>query len=125
MVYPADLARFSFLVLVQVKEWVDSMVRDWKFKQIIPAHFAAPIKAGPSDLSKAFSFLDEIVIQSESLPKEVPGFLGFIQKPFGRLLTKASSSISVKVEDMKTLSTLDDLLVSLGAVRKTTRGKVK
>ncbi|KAJ6753094.1 hypothetical protein OIU74_027868 [Salix koriyanagi] len=30
----------------KVRDWIDSIVRDWKFKRIIPAHFAAPINAG-------------------------------------------------------------------------------
>ena len=39
-------------------DWVRRMAR-WPFKQIIPAHLAAPIPAGPTDLLQAFGFLDD------------------------------------------------------------------
>lgn len=35
---------------LQVRQWVDSICSSWDFKQIIPAHFDAPIPAGPADL---------------------------------------------------------------------------
>ena len=42
----------------EVGEWI-ARVCQWKFERIIPAHFSAPIKAGPKDLRDAYSFLDE------------------------------------------------------------------
>ena len=40
-----------------VQAWVEAITR-WKFRRIIPAHFSAPITAGPQDFRKAFSYLD-------------------------------------------------------------------
>jgi len=39
------------------KAWVESICRDWKFKQIIPAHFEAPVRASSSEFRRAFGFL--------------------------------------------------------------------
>jgi Domain of unknown function (DUF4336) len=33
-----------------VAAWVDDIARSWRFRQIIPCHFDAPIAAGPADL---------------------------------------------------------------------------
>ena len=41
------------------RAWVDSICRDWEFRQIIPAHFTAPIPATPADLRAAFAFAYE------------------------------------------------------------------
>jgi hypothetical protein len=35
-----------------------SRVSAWDFQQIIPAHFQAPIPAGPEDFRRAFAFLE-------------------------------------------------------------------
>mmetsp|Transcript_6788 Transcript_6788/g.19647 ORF Transcript_6788/g.19647 Transcript_6788/m.19647 type:complete len:394 (-) Transcript_6788:89-1270(-) len=43
----------------RVKEWVDDVATIWDFEKIVPAHFEAPIAAGPSDLRRAFRFLDD------------------------------------------------------------------
>ncbi len=42
---------------VAVKRWV-SEISNWDFRQIIPAHFAAPISANGYQFRKAFSFLE-------------------------------------------------------------------
>ena len=31
------------------RDWVTRIVSDWKFKRVIPAHFDAPVRAGPRD----------------------------------------------------------------------------
>ena len=36
--------------------WVDR-VTAWDFERIVPAHFEAPIAAGPKDFAAAFDFL--------------------------------------------------------------------
>eukprot|EP00536_Pseudo-nitzschia_multiseries_P000255 jgi/Psemu1/282198/fgenesh1_pg.4_\ len=43
----------------RVKEWVEAVSSRWEFGQIVPAHFEAPIAASPSDLKRAFAFLDD------------------------------------------------------------------
>ena len=42
---------------VEVTNWVNK-ISNWQFKQIIPAHFAAPIKATPAKFREAFNFLN-------------------------------------------------------------------
>lgn len=41
------------------KRWLDGICASWDFVRIIPCHYAAPIKAGPEDLKRAFSFVYE------------------------------------------------------------------
>ena len=31
------------------RQWVDTLVSEWSFKRVIPAHFDAPVAAGPKD----------------------------------------------------------------------------
>ncbi|KAJ7557715.1 hypothetical protein O6H91_04G006600 [Diphasiastrum complanatum] len=95
----------------KVKKWVNSIVSDWKFRRIIPAHFAAPIAAGPRDLKAAFSFLDELLDASNGKQWSSPSvFFSTFWDGVG---------IAFPADDMKTLSSLDNFLVSIGAVRKT------
>ncbi|KAM0881441.1 hypothetical protein ACQ4PT_032992 [Festuca glaucescens] len=98
----------------KVRDWVDRIAADWPFRRIIPAHFAAPINASRSDFLAAFAFLDEF------LPERPPASpsLSFI---FASFMGKAASYFPP--DDMKTLSSLDDFLVSVGAVKKTVSGR--
>ncbi|KAJ6371274.1 hypothetical protein OIU77_001723 [Salix suchowensis] len=60
----------------KVRDWIDSIVRDWKFKRIIPAHFAAPINAGsyfPPDDMKTLSSLDQFLVSVGAVKKTVSG----------------------------------------------------
>ena len=103
-------------IYIQVKDWVTRITRDWKFKSIIPAHFAAPIAADGRDLKLAFKFLNDLLPDEE---EREPGFVDSI----ATLFSKASSVFPSA--DMKTLSSLDEFLVSVGAVRKTVSGKTR
>jgi hypothetical protein len=102
-------------VFVQVKLWVNSIVREWRFKRIIPCHFAAPITASASDFKAAFAFLDELV------PEDKTSTLPDFQSLFSKLVGKAASYFPP--EDMQTLSSLDEFLVTVGAVKKTVSNK--
>lgn len=31
------------------RQWVDKVTSEWSFKRVIPAHFDAPVAAGPKD----------------------------------------------------------------------------
>lgn len=100
----------------QVRDWIDSISRDWKFKRIIPAHFAAPVNASRSDFLAAFAFLDDLLGER------------YITRPslsllFASIMGKAASYFPP--DDMKTLSSLDQFLVSVGAVKKTVSGRKK
>ncbi|KMZ75420.1 hypothetical protein ZOSMA_114G00170 [Zostera marina] len=96
-----------------VRDWVDSITKDWKFKRIIPAHFAAPINANRSDFKAAFSFLDESLGESRDTRPS-------ISLLFASIMGKTANYFPQ--DDMKTLSSLDEFLVSVGAVKKTVSG---
>uniref|UniRef100_A0A1D1YPV1 Na(+)/H(+) antiporter nhaA n=1 Tax=Anthurium amnicola TaxID=1678845 RepID=A0A1D1YPV1_9ARAE len=98
----------------KVRDWVDMIAKDWPFRRIIPAHFSAPINASRSDFLAAFAFLDELLGER------------FVTRPslsllLSSLMGKAASYFPP--DDMKTLSSLDEFLVSVGAVKKTVSGK--
>ncbi|XP_002990504.2 uncharacterized protein LOC9631551 [Selaginella moellendorffii] len=101
----------------KVRDWIDFITGSWKFRQIIPAHFAAPIRAGPRELRAAFSFIDEL------LEEEDDDVLSSLRLGFSRLWKNAGSIFSS--EDMKTLSSLDEFLVSLRVVKKTVSSKLR
>ncbi|CAN6574690.1 unnamed protein product [Malus baccata var. baccata] len=91
-------------------DWVDGIAEDWSFRRTIPAHFAAPINASRSDLLAAFAFLDDLLDER------------YVTRPslsllFTSLLGKAASYFPP--DDMQTLSSLGQFLVSIGAVKKT------
>ncbi|KAI4352512.1 hypothetical protein L6164_006756 [Bauhinia variegata] len=98
----------------KVRDWVDGISRDWRFKRIIPAHFAAPVNVSRSDFRAAFAFLDELLGER------------YVTRPslsllFTSIMGKAASYFPP--DDMRTLSSLDQFLVSVGAVKKTVSGK--
>ncbi|GFQ01449.1 hypothetical protein PHJA_002288800 [Phtheirospermum japonicum] len=104
------------LVFSKVRDWIDRIARDWRFKRIIPAHFAGPINASRSDFLAAFAFLDDLLGER------------YVTRPslsqlFTSLLGKAASYFPP--DDMRTLSSLDQFLVSVGAVKKTVSGRKK
>jgi hypothetical protein len=37
------------------REWVDKVASGWSFKRVIPAHFEAPVAAGPKDFRYALT----------------------------------------------------------------------
>ena len=37
------------------REWVEKVTKGWNFKRVIPAHFAAPVAAGPKDFRYWFT----------------------------------------------------------------------
>lgn len=100
----------------KVRDWIDQIARDWRFNRIIPAHFAAPVNASRSDFLAAFAFLDDLLgeryITRPSLSLLLTSLLG-----------KAASYFPP--DDMRTLSSLDQFLVSAGVVKKTVSGRKK
>lgn len=98
----------------KVRDWVDRITADWPFRRIIPCHFLAPINASRSDFLAAFAFLDELL---PDRPAPVPG----LSLLFASFMGKAASYFPP--DDMKTLSSLDEFLVSVGAVKKTVSGR--
>ncbi|KAF9590093.1 hypothetical protein IFM89_030841 [Coptis chinensis] len=97
----------------KVRDWINGIITDWAFKRIIPAHFVTPIKASKSELLTAFGFLDDLLDER------------YVTRPslshlFTSLVGKAANYFPP--DDMKTLSSLDQFLVSVGAVKKTVSG---
>ncbi|GJZ88927.1 lysine--tRNA ligase [Tanacetum coccineum] len=85
---------------VHVRDWIDSIARDWKFKRIIPSHFAAPVNASRSDFLAAFGFLDLLGERYVTRPS--------LQLLFTSIMGKAASYFPP--DDMITLSSLDQFL---------------
>lgn len=98
----------------KVNAWVQEITREWKFSRIIPAHFAAPVAADGRDLRVAFRFLNDLLPEEERWASSV-------LLSISSLFSRASSVFPAA--DMKTLSSLDEFLVSVGAVKKTISGK--
>ncbi|KAL0015664.1 hypothetical protein SO802_002733 [Lithocarpus litseifolius] len=98
----------------KVRDWIDGIARDWRFKRVIPAHFAAPINASRSDFLAAFAFLDDLLGERYATWPSLSLLLA-------SLMGKAASYFPP--DDMKTLSSLDQFLVSVGAVKKTVSGR--
>ncbi len=94
--------------------WVQEITREWKFSRIIPAHFAAPVAAHGRDLRVAFRFLNDLLPEEEM-------WASTVLLSISSLFSRASSVFPAA--DMKTLSSLDEFLVSVGAVKKTISGK--
>jgi hypothetical protein len=91
------------------REWIDSICRDWKFTSIIPAHFQAPIKAGPAEFKSAFGFLYEGQKQ-----KNAGGFLGGL---FGGAAS-GPRGVQYPAADIRALDNTKKFLVKIGAVNK-------
>lgn len=94
---------------------MDEIASEWNFQSIIPAHYSAPIKARPADFRSAFDFLDGLVGGAVVKPQGVRGVFGSI---FGIFRRKSQESEVAKA-DMKTLDGLNNILVTVGAVKKT------
>ncbi|GBG66461.1 hypothetical protein CBR_g61504 [Chara braunii] len=121
----------------EVKDWIDEITTEWNFRRIIPAHFSAPIAAGPQELRAAFSFLYRSAVVEEEEEDEggdSPSQTAYSSRRrtrlwpfqplplweeafslFGRPRPKP---IEFPKEDMRTLSSLDAFLVSVGAVKR-------
>ncbi|XP_042443037.1 uncharacterized protein LOC122028085 [Zingiber officinale] len=98
----------------KVRDWVDKIAKDWPFRRIIPAHFAAPISASRSDFLAAFVFLDEFLDDRYATRPS-------LSLLFASIMGRAASYFPP--DDMKTLSSLDQFLVSAGVVKKTVSGR--
>eukprot|EP00898_Chlorokybus_atmophyticus_P005419 jgi/Chlat1/5879/Chrsp4S06390 len=95
----------------EVCDWVDSICRDWQFKQIIPCHLTAPIPASPRSFKAAFArYYDLASVGGRQKANTSFALPFFSRKP---------SDSDFPAQDLQTLSSLDELLVSLGAVERT------
>jgi len=98
------------------REWIDSICRDWKFTSIIPAHFQAPIKAGPAEFKAAFGFLYEKQGKQQK-SANAGGFLGgLLGGGAGGVFGK--KGVQYPADDIKALNGAREFLVKIGAVNK-------
>lgn len=99
-----------------VTAWVDSICKDWNFKQIIPCHFDAPIPSSPEEFRRAFSFAyDELDVQGE--PSAAAGWT-FILASFLRGSKPRTRVVVFPDKDMMALRNLNNTLISSGAVKR-------
>lgn len=90
------------------RQWLDEICAEWAFRRIIPCHYAAPIKAGPADLKRAFSFV------YEGLEARAPAG-NLLASLFSKVSPASATGSSVLPEaDMATLNGLEKLLQSSG-----------
>jgi hypothetical protein len=104
---------------------VEDICADWPFRQIIPCHFKAPIKAGPSDLRRAFAFAyddDDVPAATAAAPADGPagflaGLLGRLQAAGGKPAAKPQRVVDFLEADIRVLRGLNWLLLRSGAVK--------
>lgn len=106
------------------KEWIEDICSSWNFTQIIPAHFTAPIPAGPNDLRRAFGFLYESKSgntanrsnRSNTSNKSAgaAAFLDAAASMFRK--SPAAAAQTYPEEDIKALNAAKEFLVKVGAV---------
>ena len=105
------------------KEWIEDICSSWNFTQIIPAHFTAPIPAGPNDLRRAFGFLYESKSgntanrsnRSNTSNKSAgaASFLDAAASMFRK--SPAAAAQTYPEEDIKALNAAKEFLVKVGA----------
>lgn len=84
----------------QVCDWVDDITSSWDFRQVIPCHFAAPVKAGPQEFKRAFAFAYQAVeaqggaVQAEEPAPAPASFFGSL---FGGLKLGGGAAKASKV----------------------------
>ncbi|KAF6261288.1 hypothetical protein COO60DRAFT_1681284 [Scenedesmus sp. NREL 46B-D3] len=116
-----------------VCDWVDSICADWRFERIIPAHFSAPVRAGPAEFAEAFRFVYDQVGRTPggSSSSSKAGSSSRGSNPFSSLLGflsgAAQSKVAVKGSsprrddgfpeaDVKVLKGLNQLLIKFRVV---------
>ncbi len=85
-----------------VLDWVENICK-WKFKRIIPCHFANNIVASPADVRRAYEFLF-----SSSKAKETTNFFSFFEK-----VTPEEKAFE---KDLKVLQDASKLLTQQGVL---------
>jgi len=102
----------------EVAEWI-KRVCEWKFERVIPAHFSAPIKAGPVDLQDAYAFLEEGETGADRGGKSLPfgfDFSALWQGRQGAVGRKGRGGKSVQFpeQDLKILKSLNKFVSATG-----------
>ena len=103
------------------KEWIEDICSSWNFTQIIPAHFTAPIPAGPNDLRRAFGFLYESksgnTANRSNTSNKSAGAASFLDAAASMFRkSPAAAAQTYPEEDIKALNAAKEFLVKVGAV---------
>lgn len=99
------------------REWVNKVATGWDFKRVIPAHFAAPVAAGPKDFRQAFQFLWDMESNrptqaGDPQPQQA-------QNLFAQLFNrKPQEPFRPPASDMRALNGLESLLTKTGVFSK-------
>lgn len=129
-----------------VTEWVDSICTDWSFRQIIPCHFEAPLKAGPAEFRRAFTFAYQQLEEAGALPPppspqpiaaaadggSAGGFLSGLLRSLPKLglplpappalvlsgVPPGGRPVVFPEADMRALNGINNALLSVGAVKR-------
>ncbi|KAJ9529414.1 hypothetical protein QJQ45_013718, partial [Haematococcus lacustris] len=111
-------------VLPYVRAWVDDIVSSWNFRQIIPCHFAAPVKADPLDFKRAFTFAyqgqqDQEEDERSNAATTPTGPLSFLTSLFGPKFssTKLTRPVVFPEADVRALNALNDGLLRFKLVK--------
>ncbi|KAL6745998.1 hypothetical protein V8C86DRAFT_2957901 [Haematococcus lacustris] len=111
-------------VLPYVRAWVDDIVSSWNFRQIIPCHFAAPVKADPLDFKRAFTFAyqgqqDQEEDERSNAATTPTGPLSFLTSLFGpkSSSTKLTRPVVFPEADVRALNALNDGLLRFKLVK--------
>ena len=102
-----------------VSAWLARLTA-WPFTTIIPAHFAAPLKAGPQDVLAAYSFLNPE--KEAAVPKPTPKPLFQLPPLFsfgasspaagGKKLAPTAKAIEFPERDLVFLKAVDNFVRS-------------
>ncbi|KAL0019064.1 hypothetical protein WJX79_006492 [Trebouxia sp. C0005] len=98
------------------REWVDKVASRWSFKRVIPAHFEAPVAAGPKDFRQAFQFLWDM--QSDQSTQAADPQPQQSQNVIARLFNrKPAAPFRPPASDMRALNGLEDVLTKAGVFK--------
>jgi hypothetical protein len=101
-------------IKLTVRNWVERMLK-WPVKQVIPAHFDAPIPTTPAQIRQAFSFCYEDEESKEDLSNQTWNFSRWLNlAPEAKRPTRSATFLEA---DMKTLTFLNTSLISSGAIK--------
>ncbi len=102
---------------------MDSIADDWKFRRVIPCHFAGPVSATPRDFREAFAWLEaeSAEFASGGVEKTPRGQkTAWLPLPFlGPRGLQRGEFFRYREADLKLLNGLNGILLRLGVFKPT------
>ncbi|KAK9798186.1 hypothetical protein WJX73_000651 [Symbiochloris irregularis] len=99
-------------------EWVQQICDDWDFRQVIPAHFEAPVPTSPSELRAAFTFLRPDAEDSSPVPQPRQSVFSKLLGGLGRKGAPAESGSPFPEADISALKSAEKFLQKVGVLNK-------